>query len=459
MANPLTSISPIDGRYEILTKPLQDFFSEAALMKYRCLVEIEYFIALSAEPRIKELPSFSLKTTKKLRNIVEHFSLSGARHIKNIEKSTQHDVKAIEYFLKEKMEKLPCGAYSHFLHFALTSEDISNIAYTLMWRDAIEHAYIPQIKLLHATLAEQTRQWSSIPMLSFTHGQSASPTTIGKEIAVYAARMAKPLCDLKEHTYTAKLNGATGTWAAHTLAYPDVDWASFSKKFIQNFSLAHNPLTTQVEGSDSLAESFLILSRINTILIDLARDMWLYCMRNIFTLKRVRTEVGSSTMPHKINPIHFENAEGNLALANTLLYHLAPTLPVSRMQRDLTGSTVIRNIGVPLAHSLIACKNIGIGLGRIVPNQEASAQELDNHWEVLAEALQILMRKQGEGGAYEKIKALTRGVAVTKDTFKTIIQQLPLSVMEKRKLKRLAPASYIGLAKNLPKLIRMRCKT
>ena len=453
-ADSLLSISPLDGRYQDKTAALRDYFSEMALMKYRCYVEIEYFIALSQEKGVKEFPSLSLPIQKKLRAIVATFSLTDAKRIKAIEKKTQHDVKAIEYFLQEKIAKLPCKKYQQFLHFALTSEDINNLSYTLMWCSAVRSVYLPALKADHTDLIKKAHIWAGLPLLSLTHGQSATPTTLGKECAVYCERLLKPIHELNFHAYTGKLNGATGTWAAHTLAYPKVDWISFSKRFIKNLGLYPNILTTQVEGNDSLAQSFLILSRINTILIDFAQDVWLYCSRGVFQLQKKDNEVGSSTMPHKINPIHFENAEGNLKLANALLIHLATTLPVSRLQRDLSGSTHIRNFGIPLAYSLIACKNMLIGLGRIVPDTDKCAQELDEHFEVLTEGIQTVLRKNGSQEAYEQLKKLTRGVSLSSQTLRDLIKQLPLPKNEKRSISKLQPKDYTGIAEKVAKLVK-----
>ncbi len=453
-ADSLRAISPLDGRYERLTAPLRDYLSEMALMKYRCLVEIEYFIALSKEKKIKEFPPLSLPIQKKLRGIVSSFSLTDAKRVKTIEKTTNHDVKAIEYFLREKISHLPCKKYQHFLHFALTSEDINNIAYSLMWRDAVQKVYLPILKDIHIDLVNKAHAWSTIPLLSLTHGQSATPTTLGKEFAVYCERLLKPTHQLYFHAYTGKLNGATGTWAAHTLAYPGIHWIEFSKRFIKNLGLYPNLLTTQVEGNDSLAESFFILSRINTILIDLAQDIWLYCSRGVFGLHRKKGEVGSSTMPHKINPIHFENAEGNLKLANALLLHLATTLPVSRLQRDLSGSTQIRNIGIPLAYSLIACQNMRIGMTRVSPNTNICANELENHPEVLAEAIQTVLRKHGSQEAYEELKKLTRGLTLSTQDVRVLIDRLPLPKSEKQKLIRLKAQDYRGIADTLAQSVK-----
>lgn len=450
----LLSISPLDGRYQDKTAVLRDYFSEMALMKYRCHIEIEYFIALSKEKKVKEFPPLSLPIQRKLRAMITTFSLADAKRIKTIEKKTQHDVKAVEYFLQEKIAKLPCKKYQPFLHFALTSEDINNLAYTLMWQDAVRSVYLPALKAVHTDLVKKAHAWASLPLLSLTHGQSATPTTLGKEYAVYCQRLLKPIHELNFHAYTGKLNGATGTWAAHTLAYPNVDWISFSKRFIQNLGLHANLLTTQVEGNDSLAQSFFILSRINTMLIDLAQDVWLYCSRGVFQLQKKNSEVGSSTMPHKINPIHFENAEGNLKLANALLIHLATTLPISRLQRDLSGSTHIRNIGIPLAYSLIACQNILIGFGRIVPNTEKCAQELHEHFEVLSEGIQTILRKYGSKEAYEQLKKLTRGISLSSQNLQDIISQLPLPKREKQIITKLHPKDYTGMAEKVARSVK-----
>lgn len=323
-----------------------------------------------------------------------------------------------------------------------------------MWKDAVKNVYLPILKEVHNDLVNKAHSWSAIPLLSLTHGQSATPTTLGKEFAVYCERLLKPIHQLYFHTYTGKLNGATGTWAAHTLAYPTIDWITFSKHFIKNLGLHPNALTTQVEGADSLAESFLILSRINTILIDLAQDIWLYTSRGVFGLHLKKNEVGSSTMPHKINPIHFENAEGNLKLANSLLLHLATTLPVSRLQRDLSGSTQLRNFGIPLAYSLIACQNMRIGLTRVTPNTGVCSKELEDHPEVLAEAIQTVLRKHGSQQAYEELKKLTRGLMLSTKDLKDAIDRLPLPVSEKRILMLLQPKDYRGIAETLAKSVK-----
>lgn len=448
----LLALSPLDGRYAAQTTSLSAYFSEMALMKYRCRVEIEYFIALSRERQIKEFPRLTQSDIEKLRRMLRSFSLSDARQIKQIEKTVQHDVKAIEYFLRNKIKNMRCAQYSHFLHFAITSEDTNTIAYTLMWRDALKNVFVPTVESLIRELSNRARRWSALALLSLTHGQSASPTTMGKEFAVYCSRLRVAVLDLKSQKFTAKLNGATGTWAAHMISYPAIDWIKFSAGFVRAFGLIPNQLTTQVEGADSLAQSFHALSRINTILIDLCRDMWLYCMRGIFILQRVKNEVGSSTMPHKVNPIHFENAEGNLMLANALLSHLAATVPVSRLQRDLSGSTLIRNNGVALGYSLIACQNVISGLKRIGLDKVSMARELNQNWQVLSEPLQTLLRATGNQHAYDDVKKKTRGLCLTKQEFARLIDSLPLTKKHAKLLKSLTPESYIGLSKQLSTL-------
>lgn len=448
----LDALCPLDGRYYDKTSELRSYFSEEALMKNRCLVEIWYFIALSKEKGIKEFPKLSKDDEDDLWSLVPNFTTADSKRIKALEKKTNHDVKAIEYYLREEISKLPCKNYAHFLHFGLTSEDINNIAYTLMWREAIKDVYMPELMRVTATLKGLARAWADIPMLSLTHGQSATPTTVGKELSVFVRRLAKPIRQLQNLAYTAKLNGATGTWAAHALAYPKVDWIRFSKRFLQELGLEHAVQTKQIESSDTLAESFLILSRINTIFTDLTRDMWLYISRGIFKLEKMGSEIGSSTMPHKINPIHFENAEGNLSMANSLLFHLAGSLPVSRLQRDLSGSTLIRSMGIPLAQSLLACKNIGIGLSRIQPSSDVLKEELDAHWEVLAEAIQTLLRKEGYTNAYEHVKAFTRGISLDKHGYTSFVSKLPLSKNAKKRLMQLTPSTYIGLTKKIARL-------
>ncbi len=442
----LTSISPLDGRYADKVAGLKDYFSELALMKYRVLVEVEYFIALSLEKKIKEFPPLSKPVQKKLRGLYEHFSLADGERIKMIEKTTQHDVKAIEYWLKEKIVSLPCSKYAEFIHFALTSEDVNNLAYSLMWKKAIEHVYCPALKETMDSIANLATAQVDTPLLALTHGQSATPTTIGKEFMIFFYRLCGQLEPIAKPQLSGKLNGATGTWSAHAIAYPTVNWPEFSKKFVSSVGLEPKLISTQIDSHDSLAESFHTLERINTILIDFTRDVWLYVMRGVLGQTKKAGEVGSSTMPHKINPIHFENAEGNLGIANALFKHLAEKLPISRLQRDLTDSTVLRNLGVPLGHSLLACRSIITGMSRLTVNKEKLNEELENHWEVLAEAIQVILRKVGYPKPYEKLKELTRGEKITKEKIRQFISDLDIPKKEKDKLLKLTPQTYIGFA-------------
>ncbi len=387
-----------------------------------------------------------------MKNIYFNFSLEDAKEIKKIEITTNHDIKAIEYFLKERLQKLNLKSHLSFIHFGLTSEDVNNLVYHLMWLQAVEKTYLPNILGLHTTLKKLATKYSDIPLLSLTHGQPATPTTIGKEINVFAVRLARQIEQIKQHKLTGKLNGATGTFSAHMIAYPEIDWLEFSQKFINKLGLLPNQITTQVESNDSLTESYHNIIRINSILTDLTRDFWFYISRGIFIQKKKESEVGSSTMPHKINPIQFENAEGNLGLANSLLNHLASVLPISRMQRDLSNSTVIRNQGVPLTHSLLAIKQIILGLERLSINQNKINEELENHWEVLTEAIQTICRKYGDDEAYEKIKSLSRGEKINKNTIQMIIMESQIPEEDKQKLLELTPQNYLGLAKKLSTL-------
>jgi adenylosuccinate lyase len=380
VVNPLTSISPLDGRYSKTVEELTEYFSEPALMYYRIKVEIEYLIALGDEKGIKELPAFSKTEQVKLRNIYKNFNSSAAQKVKDIEEITNHDVKAVEYYLQGRLKK----SLHPWIHFALTSEDVNNLSYSLMWQDGLNQVYLPALKTVNKELKKLARKYKNVSMLALTHGQPATPTSLGKEFAVFAGRLQRQLQHIKSHRLLGKLSGATGTWAAHVTAYPNINWISFSKRFVKSLGLEPNLITTQIESNDSLAESYHNLIRVNTILLDFCRDIWLYISRGVFGQKTKSGEVGSSTMPHKVNPIQFENAEGNLGIANAYLSHLAQTLPVSRMQRDLSGSTIIRNQGVPVAHSLLACKNIVKGIDRLTVNRKKIREELDNHWEVLA---------------------------------------------------------------------------
>ena len=442
MVNPLTSISPLDGRYNKAVEELTEYFSEPALMYYRIKVEIEYLIALGDEKGIKELPPFSKTEQVKLRNIYKNFNSSAAQKVKDIEEITNHDVKAVEYYLQGRLKK----SLHPWIHFALTSEDVNNLSYSLMWQDGLNQVYLPALKTVNKELKKLARKYKNVSMLALTHGQPATPTSLGKEFAVFAGRLQRQLQHIKSHRLLGKLSGATGTWAAHATAYPNINWISFSKRFVKSLGLEPNLITTQIESNDSLAESYHNLIRVNTILLDFCRDVWLYISRGVFGQKTKIGEVGSSTMPHKVNPIQFENAEGNLGIANAYLSHLAQTLPVSRMQRDLSGSTIIRNQGVPVAHSLLACKNIVKGIDRLTVNRKKIREELDNHWEVLAEAIQTTLRKSGDRLPYERLKNLTRGQKITQEDIQAFVQSLDLPKKEKQTLLDLTPENYTGLA-------------
>jgi len=450
----LFSIAPIDGRYWSKLKELGIFFSEFALIKYRVRVEVEYLIALGAEKKFTAYAALSTSYQSQLRKLYQDFSAVDALRVKEIEQKTNHDVKAVEYWLQEQLAETRLKKFSPWIHFALTSEDINNLAYSLMWQDAVKHIYLPGLKSLYRNLRTLARRYKQIPLLSLTHGQPATPTTVGKELAVFAFRLQQQMQALQSQTLTGKLAGASGTWAAHQISFPQVNWLAFSAHFVKSLGLEPNLLTTQIEPHDNLAASYQALIRVNTILIDLCQDLWTYISRGIFQQKKVPGEVGSSTMPHKINPIQFENAEGNLGIANALLDHLAVKLPVSRLQRDLTDSTVLRNQGVPLAHSLLAIKNIIDGLQRIVINAAVINRELEQHWEVLAEAIQIILRKCGRSDAYEQLKELTRGHSIDKNSIRSFIANLDIPENERLLLLDLQPQNYNGLAPQLVELLK-----
>ena len=448
MYNQLSALSPLDGRYGNSVKDLAPYFSEAALMRYRLYVEIEYLIALSYEKQIKDLPVFSKNEQARLRRTYQDFNSAGAKKIKDIETTTNHDVKAIEYYIRGKIKK----SLHPWIHFALTSEDVNNLAYSLMWQHGLKHIYLVRLQLVFKELRKMAKKHKAAPMLSFTHGQPATPTTFGKEMAVFCSRLNQQINQLKTHKLLGKFSGATGTWSAHLSAYPKVNWIRFSSRFIKALGLEPNLLTTQVESHDSTVESYQQVVRVNTILTDLCKDMWFYISRGIIGQKKVVGEVGSSTMPHKINPIQFENAEGNLGISNSLLNHLAVKLPISRMQRDLTDSTTLRNQGVALGHSYLAVQNIIKGLSRITINKLQMSAELNTHWEVVAEAVQTILRKAGQQDAYEQLKTLTRGQAINAEIMAKFVSGLNIPDNDKETLLILTPASYIGLA---PKLVDM----
>ncbi len=449
----LDTISPIDGRYEKDTQELKLFFSEEALIKYRIKIEIEYLIALCSIFHIKELKPLSSRKKADLRNIYNKFSTKDAKQVKKFEEKTNHDVKAVEYFIADKFKHSGSTKLIPWVHFALTSEDINNLAYSLMWQDGLVHVYLPTLKKIISKLKSLAKKHNSTAMLAITHGQPATPTTIGKELAVYCHRLQRQTANIKEHKLQGKFGGATGTWSAHMTAYPSVDWLQFTKRFIRSLKLEPNLVTTQIESHDSIIESYQSIIRINSILTDFCQDVWLYISRGIFKQKRIAMEVGSSTMPHKINPINFENAEGNLGISNAILSHFCTKLPISRLQRDLSDSTVLRNQGVTMAHSLLAIKNILKGLNRLTVNKEKIANELDSHWEVLAEAIQTILRKNGQLDAYEKLKELTRGEKISKTLIVDFITNLKLPKNDKAFLRSLSPETYIGLSSKLAGLI------
>ena len=453
----LTAISPVDGRYQNKTDALRPIFSEYGLFRYRVLVEVEWLKKLSKNSSIKEIESFSASSTSLLNNIKDNFSIADAERIKEIEKTTNHDMKAVEYFIREKIQSdSKLKNISQFIHFACTSEDINNLSYALMLKDARESILVPKLQQLVTILEKMSADYSSIPMLSRTHGQTASPTTLGKEMAVYVHRLNRQNNQLKNIELLGKLNGAVGNFNAHFSAYPDIDWMTLSKEFVEELGLTWNPLTTQIESHDYMAEYFHVLIRSNTILIDLCRDLWGYISLGYFKLKLIKGEVGSSTMPHKINPIDFENSEGNFGFANSLLEHLAMKLPTSRWQRDLTDSTVLRNTGVGIAHSVIALDSCIAGLSKIDVDTKIINQDLENSWEVLTEAIQTVMRCYNIEGAYEKLKEISRGNEISRETLHNFIEKLDIPNDAKSRLKNLTPSNYLGNAETQTKLIKKK---
>ena len=447
--NTLNTISPLDGRYANSVNDLSPYFSEMALMQYRLKIEVEYLIALGNEKSIKDLLAFSKDEQSSLRKIYQNFNTAGAEKIKEIEATTNHDVKAVEYYIQSKVKK----ALHPWIHFALTSEDVNNLSYTLMWQDGLKQVYLPALRSVNKELKKLARKYKNASMLALTHGQPATPTTFGKELAVFCARLDRQIDQIKSHSLLGKFGGATGTWSAQVAAYPKTNWTRFAERFIKSLGLSPNLITTQIDPHDSAAESYHQVVRVNSILTDLCRDIWAYISRGILGQKKVAGEVGSSTMPHKINPIQFENAEGNMGIANALLNHLAVKLPISRMQRDLTDSTTLRNQGVALGHSYLALKNIKKGLSRITINKVTMANELDNHWEVLAEAVQTILRKSGKQDAYEQLKTLTRGQSINAVFIAEFVAGLKISENDKQTLLSLSPESYVGIAPKLVELI------
>ena len=451
--NPISALSPLDGRYGAKLKGLQAYFSECGLIRYRLQIEVEWFKALSAEPALKEIAPFSSATMQGLDAIVAQFSEADADAVKAIEAQTNHDVKALEYWLKGKLSALPEAlATSEFIHFACTSEDINNLSYALMLRDARGVVMLPTLAAIIARLRELAHTHADLAMLSRTHGQAATPTTLGKEMANVVHRLERAMKNISAIKLTGKINGAVGNYNAHLAAYPDFDWENFARSFVEKLGLEFNPYTTQIEPHDSIAELFDAYARLNTILIDLNRDIWGYVSLGYFKQKVKAGEVGSSTMPHKVNPIDFENSEGNLGLANALLRHLSDKLPISRWQRDLSDSTVLRNVGVACGYSLLAYDSCLKGLGKLEANPQRLAEDLDANWEVLAEPIQTVMRRYGIANPYEQLKELTRGKArITREEMQAFIEKLNIPKNAKSALLEITPGSYLGKAAELAK--------
>lgn len=444
--NRLTAISPVDGRYRGKVDRLGDYFSEYALIRYRVQVEIEYFIALCELP-LPQLAGFDKGHYASLRDIYRNFSIGDAERVKEIEQTTNHDVKAVEYFIKEKMDALKLGDEREFVHFGLTSQDINNTATPYSLKAATDEVYYPAIDELVGQLSEFADEWGAVPLLAHTHGQPASPTVLGKEIRVFVERLGKQIAQLKAIPCPAKFGGATGNFNAHSVAYPNVDWVAFANNFVNDtLGLERSQYTTQIEHYDNIAAIFDAFKRINTILIDLSRDMWTYISMEYFKQKIKAGEVGSSAMPHKVNPIDFENAEGNLGMANAIFEHLAAKLPVSRLQRDLTDSTVLRNIGVPIAHTMIAIGSLMKGLDKLIINLDAINADLDRNWAVVAEGIQTILRREKYPNPYEALKALTRtNKGITQADIAAFIDGLDVSDSVKAELRALTPHTYIGL--------------
>jgi adenylosuccinate lyase len=448
----LTALSPLDGRYASKVEALRPIFSEFGLMHRRVHVEIEWLLALAADKGIVELPAFSAEQIGKLKGIAADFNVDDGARIKTIEATTNHDVKAVEYFIKERIgNDASLAQAKEFVHFACTSEDINNLSYALMLRDAREQVLLPMIDGIIAKLRELAHDNSALPMLSRTHGQTASPSTLGKELANVVARLERQRKQLVALEVPGKINGAVGNYNAHAITYPELDWRGFSQRFVESLGLDYNPYTTQIEPHDGVAEYCDVIRRANIILIDLARDIWGYISLGYFKQSLKAGEVGSSTMPHKVNPIDFENAEGNFGLANALLGHFAEKLPISRWQRDLTDSTVLRALGTAFGHTLVALESLKKGLGKLTVNADRLAADLDASWEVLAEAVQTVMRRYGLPEPYEQLKALTRGQGITRDSMRGFITGLDLPADAKQRLLDLTPGGYIGLAEPLAK--------
>jgi len=442
----LNSISPVDGRYQQQVIELSDYFSESALMRYRVRVEVEYFIALTEIP-LTQLKSYDKSSNNSLRDLYNNFSIADALSIKEIEKTTNHDVKAVEYFLREKFDELGLSSFKEFIHFGLTSQDINNTSVPLSLKEAVNDIYLPALNSLIEKISLLAMEWKDIPMLAHTHGQPASPTRLGKELQVFAERLQTQEEQLRKIPFNAKFGGATGNFNAHAVAYPEIHWVEFSNYFLsKSLGLSRLQTTTQIEHYDNLAALFDAMKRINTILTDFSRDMWTYISMEYFKQKIKAGEVGSSAMPHKVNPIDFENAEGNLGFANAIFEHLSAKLPVSRMQRDLTDSTVLRNVGVPFAHTAIAIKSLQKGLGKIVLNESALQRDLESNWAVVAEAIQTVLRRENYPNPYDALKALTRtNTTITKESLHVFIDGLKVDEKIKAELKKITPFNYTGI--------------
>ena len=440
----LMAVSPVDGRYERQTEPLREYFSEFALIRYRIRVEIEYFIALCEIP-LPQLSDFDKSKFEALRNIYRNFTAEEAQRVKDIEKVTNHDVKAVEYFIKEKFQEMDIMKWGEFVHFGLTSQDINNTSVPLSLKEAVEHCWLPLLNEVLDIIRKMAEEWKDIPMLAKTHGQPASPTKVGKEFRVFQVRLEEQLRQFSLLTYPAKFGGATGNMNAHKVAYPEIDWISFGNKFVSSLGLHRSFPTTQIEHYDNLAAIFDNMRRINTILIDMARDIWTYISMEYFKQKVNKNEVGSSAMPHKVNPIDFENAEGNLGMADAVLTFLSMKLPVSRLQRDLTDSTVLRNLGVPVAHQVIALNSLKKGLGKLILNEEAIEADLERNWAVVAEAIQTILRRENYPNPYETLKALTRtGSVINHQTISGFIDRLDIREEVKEELRAITPMTYTG---------------
>ncbi|MHB8847463.1 MAG: adenylosuccinate lyase [Burkholderiales bacterium] len=457
----LTALSPLDGRYAAKVEPLRAYFSEFGLIRHRVTIEIEWLKALAAEPLISEIPAFSATTITELDHLVTHFSTAEADCIKAIENITNHDVKAVEYFLREHFASNPeIARAGEFIHFACTSEDINNLSHALMLKAARDTVVLPSLEAIEARLTGLAHEHAALPMLSRTHGQPATPTTLGKEMANMVYRLRRQIRQIADVPVLGKINGAVGNYNAHLSAYPEIDWEGFAEHFVHKLGLDFNPYTIQIEPHDYMAELFNAISRVNTILIDLNRDIWGYISIGYFTQKVKAGEIGSSTMPHKVNPIDFENAEGNLGLSNALLSHLAEKLPISRWQRDLTDSTVLRNMGIALGYGLLAYHSCLRGLDKLEANPPRLAEDLDNNWEILAEPIQTVMRRYKVANAYEQLKELTRGKAgINRDSLHQFIGSLNIPDADKQRLLALTPATYLGKAAELARRIGTDTRT